>query len=187
MVGRHTASEGGTIMRVSRSIAAILCAVPLAACAVVGPEFDRAMDDAPAFTCAEPPTFLVLAPGGRSWIPFEGATLASGTEVLAMPPGSGNFTHVVLIGESGGPGAMRVAVPDTFGRGDRGRTLRWREARRQWTAPNIGTALHNPAGVRIAMIEGEVRIDHVCFKSYLRTRTPRPPGEREARGGTPAH
>ena len=34
-------------MRVSRGIAAILCAAPLAACAVLGPVIDRAMDDAP--------------------------------------------------------------------------------------------------------------------------------------------
>ena len=164
-------------MRVSRGIAGTLCAAPLAACAVIGPVRDRAMDDAPAFACAEPAAFLVLAPGGRSWIPFDGATIAAGTEVLAMPPGPGNFTHVVLTGDGGGSGAMRVAVPDTFGRGDRGRTLRWREARRRWIVPNIGTALHNPAGVRIAMIAGAVRIDRVCFKSYLRTPVPRPPEE----------
>ena len=174
-------------MRVRRGIAAILCAAPLAACALVGPELDRAMDDAPAFACAEPPAFLVLAPDGRSWVPFDGATIAAGTEVLAMPPGPGNFTHVVLTGDGGGSGAMRVAVADTFGRGDRGRTLRWREARRRWTVANIGTAVHHPAGVRIAVLEGEVRLDRVCFKSYLRTPVPRPPEEGEARHDEPAH
>lgn len=174
-------------MRASRGIASILCALPLGACAVAGPEFDRAMDDAPAFACAEPAAFLVLAPGGRSWQPFAGNRIAAGTEVLALPAGAGNFTHVVLTGESGGAGAMRLDVPDAFGRGDRGRTLRWREARQRWIAPNIGTAVHNPAGVRIAVIEGEVRIDRVCFKSYLRTRTPRPAAEGEARREEPAH
>jgi hypothetical protein len=164
-------------MRVSRGIAAILCAAPLAACAVIGPVRDRAMADAPASACAEPAAFLALAPDGRSWLPFEGATIAAGTEVLAMPAGAGNFTHVVLTGDSAGAGAMRVAVPDAFGRGDRGRTLRWREARQRWTVGNVGTALHNPAGVRIAMLEGAVRIDRICFKSYLRTPVPRPPEE----------
>ena len=53
-------------MRVSRGIAAILCAAPLAACAVVGPELDRAMDDAPSLACAEASGFLILAPGSRS-------------------------------------------------------------------------------------------------------------------------
>jgi hypothetical protein len=172
-------------MRASRGIAAILCALPLGACAVAGPEFDRAMDDAPAFACAEPAAFLVLAPGGRAWQPFEGNRIAVGTEVLALPAGAGNFTHVVLTGESGGAGAMRLDVPDAFGRGDRGRTLRWREARQRWIAPNIGTAVHNPAGVRIAVIEGEVRIDRVCFKSYLRTRTPAAAEEGQA-GHAPA-
>ena len=174
-------------MRVSRGIAAILCAAPLAACAVAGPEFDRAMDDAPALACAQPPAFLVLAPGGRSWVPYEGVSIATGTEVLAMPSAAGNFTHVVLTGESGGGGAMRIAVGDTFGRGDRGRTLRWREPRQSWTVANIGTAVHHPAGDRIAVLEGEVRIDRVCFKSYLRTRTPRPTEEGEASRGEPAH
>lgn len=174
-------------MRASRGIAAILCALPLGACAVAGPEFDRAMDDAPAFACAEPAALLVLAPGGRAWQPFGGNRIAAGTEVLALPAGAGNFTHVVLTGESGGAGAMRLDVPDAFGRGDRGRTLRWREARRRWIAPNIGTAVHNPAGVRIAVTQGEVRIDRICFKSYLRTRTPRPPEEGEERHEPAAH
>ena len=174
-------------MRVSRRIAAIVCVIPLGSCAVFGPELDRAMDDAPASACAEPAAFLVMAPDGRSWVPHDGATIAAGTEVLAMPPGAGNFTHVVLTGDGGAAGAMRVAVPDAFGRGDRGRTLRWREARQRWTVANIGTASHNPAGVRIAMLEGAVRIDRVCFKSYLRSPVPRPPEEGGARHDEPAH
>jgi hypothetical protein len=164
-------------MRVSRGIAAILCAAPLAACAVIGPVRDRAMADAPAFACAERPAFLMRTVDGRAWIPFEGTMIGAGTEVLAMPAGAGNFTHVVLTGDGGGAGAMRVAVPDTFGRGDRGRTLRWRERRLSWTVANIGTALHNPAGVRILVLEGAVRIDRICLKSYLRTPVPRPPEE----------
>jgi len=171
-------------MRVSRGIAAILCAAPLAACAVAGPELDRAMDDAPAFACAERPDFLMRRVDGGAWLPFEGTMIGAGTEVLAMPAGAGNFTHVVLTGNSHGAGAMRVAVPDAFGRGDRGRTLRWRETRLRWTVANIGTAVHNPAGVRILVLEGAVRIDRVCFKSYLRTPVPRPPEEgREAHDG----
>jgi hypothetical protein len=174
-------------MRVSRGIAAILIAAPLAACAVVGPELDRAMDDAPAVACAERPAFLMRTVDGSAWIPFEGTMIGAGTEVLAMPAGPGNFTHVVLTGDSHGAGAMRVAVPDTFGRGDRGRTLRWRETRQRWTVANIGTALHNPAGVRIAVLEGAVRIDRVCLKSYLRTPVPRSPEEGQERHDEHAH
>ena len=174
-------------MRVGRGIAAILCAAPLAACAVIGPVRDRAMNDAPASACAEPAAFLSLPPGGSAWVPFEGASLTPGTEVLAMPRGPGDFTHVVLTGDSPGAGAMFVDVADVFGRGDRSRTLRWREARRRWTIANIGTALHNPAGVRIYMIEGELRLDRVCFKSYLRTPVPRPPEAGEARQAPHAH
>jgi hypothetical protein len=174
-------------MRVSRGIAAILWAAPLAACAVAGPELDRAMDDAPALACAERPAFLMRTVDGRAWIPFEGTMIGAGTEVLAMPAGAGNFTHVVLTGDSQGAGAMRVAVPDALGRGDRGRTLRWRETRLRWTLANIGTALHNPAGVRILVLEGAVRIDRVCFKSYLRTPAPRPPAEGQAGDDEHAH
>jgi len=174
-------------MRVSRGIAAILCAAPLAACAVIGPELDRAMDDAPAFACAEPSGFLILAPGGRSWVPFAAAAIPAGTEILALPGGTGSYTHVVLTGDSAGAGAMRVAVPDSIGRGDRGRILRWQGPRQRWTIANIGTAVHHPAGVRIAVLEGEVRLDRVCFKSYLRTPVPRPPQEGEARPDAPAH
>lgn len=174
-------------MRVSRGIAAILCAAPLAACAVAGPELDRAMDDAPAFACSEPAALLILAPGGRSWQPFEGNVIAAGTEVLALPAAAGNFTHVVLTGDGGAAGAMRLDVPDVFGRGDRGRNFRWREARQRWIAPNIGTALHNPAGVRIRVMEGEVRIDRVCFKSYLRTPVPRPHEDGHKRQDEHAH
>lgn len=174
-------------MRVSRGIAAILAALPLAACAVAGPEFDRAMDNAPAFACAEPAALMIKTPDERSWVPYGAASIPAGTEVLALPAAAGNFTHVVLVGDGGAAGAMSVLVPDAFGRGDRGRTLRWREARRRWVLPNIGTAGHNPAGVRIHVLEGEVRIDRVCFNSYLRTRTPRPPEEGEERHDEPAH
>jgi hypothetical protein len=174
-------------MRGSRGIAAILGAASLAACAVVGPEFDRAMDDAPSVACADSSAFLVLAPDGRSFVPFGAATIPAGTEVLALPGGTGSYTHVVLTGDSAGAGAMRVAVPDSMGRGDRGRTLRWRAPRQSWTVANIGTAVHHSAGVRIAVVEGEVRLDRVCFKSYLRTPVPRPPEDGEARHDAPAH
>ncbi|HVQ07517.1 MAG TPA: hypothetical protein VMS43_03695 [Allosphingosinicella sp.] len=174
-------------MRVSRGIAAILCAAPLAACAVAGPVLDRAMDDAPTVACTERPAFLRRTVDGRAWIPFEGTMIGAGTEVLAMPAQAGNFTHVVLTGDGGAAGAMRVAVPDLFGRGDRGQTRRWREARQRWTVDNIGTALHNPAGVRIAVLEGSVRIDRVCFKSYLRTPVPRPPDEGQEPHDAHAH
>jgi hypothetical protein len=85
---------------------------------------------------------------------------------------------VVLTGSTPGAGAMRVMVPDRFVRGDRGRTLRWHQPRQRWTVPNIGTSVHNPAGVRISVLEGEVRIDQLCFKSYIRRPNPPPPEER---------
>lgn len=120
-------------------------------------------------------------------MPFGAAAIPAGTEILALPGGTGSYTHVVLTGDSPGAGAMRVAVPDSMGRGDRGRTLRWQGPRQSWTVANIGTAVHHPAGVRIAALEGEVRIDRVCFKSYLRTPVPRPPEEGETHHDEPAH
>jgi hypothetical protein len=72
-------------MRISRGIAAILCAAPLAACAVAGPEFDRAMDDAPSVACAEASAFLILAPDGRSFVPYGAATVPAGPRSWRCP------------------------------------------------------------------------------------------------------
>lgn len=165
-------------MQVSRRAAAILGALPLGACAVTGPLFDRSMEDAPTFACARPLTFFIRGPDGRSLIPYSAVSIPAGTEVMALPGGAGDFTHVVLTGSTPGAGAMRVMVSDRFARGDRGRTLRWHAPRQRWTVPNIGTAVHNPAGVRIAVLEGEIRIDQLCLKSYIRRPAPPPPEER---------
>ncbi len=111
--------------------------LPLAACAVLGPVADADMEDAPYQACARfagaamPDTpaapecvaVQVRQAGGR-WQPFTG-TLSAGDELLAIPSAApqcthGNYTHFVLEGSSAA-GAMRIAVSDGFGRGDRRR------------------------------------------------------------------
>ena len=177
-------------MRLGRRVVFLCGILPLASCAVLGPVTDADMEDAPHQACArfagaEPPeagqcVTVQVRPAGGRWQAFSG-TLSAGDELLALPSAApqcthGNFTHFVLEGSSDA-GAMHVAVPDGFGRGDRGRSFAWREPRSRWTADNIGTSLHIPAGARVSVTEGEVRLSSACFKSYTHYRIPRPHGE----------
>jgi hypothetical protein len=171
-------------MRVGRRVILSLGILPLAACAVVGPVVDAGMEDAPYQACARfadapsdaPQCVSVqVRPAGGRWQPFTG-TLSAGDELLAVPSAApqcahGNYTHFVLEGASDA-GAMRVAVPDGFGRGDRGRSFAWHQPRTRWTADNIGATLHIPAGARVSLSEGEVRVATACFKSYTHYRIP---------------
>ncbi len=171
-------------MRLGRRVIALFGIVPLASCAVLGPVVDADMEDAPYEACADfagtqagaPQCVSVqVRPAGGPWQPFAG-TLSAGDELLALPSGApqcthGNYTHFVLEGASDS-GAMRVAVPDPFGRGDRGRSFAWREPRTRWTADNIGTTLHLPAGARVSLSEGQIRLSSACFKSYTGYRIP---------------
>lgn len=173
-------------MRVRRA-AALTGIIPLAACAVLGPVADAGMADAPYQACAHfagapadaPQCVSVqVRPAGGQWQPFAG-TLSAGDELVAIPSAAphcahGNYTHFVLEGASAA-GAMRVAVPDGFGRGDMGRSFAWHEPRRRWSADNIGTAVHIPAAARVTVSQGEVRLTSACFKSYTHYRIP---GER---------
>jgi len=176
-------------MRVRRRFTALIGILPLAACAVLGPVADSGMTDAPYQACARfadstapadgPQCVSVqVRPGGGQWAPFAG-TLAAGDELLAIPSAApscahGNYTHFVLEGSSA-VGALRIDVPDGFGRGDRGRSFAWHEPRGRWTADNIGSAVHIPAAARVTVSEGEVRLTSACFKSYTHYRIP---GER---------
>jgi len=171
-------------MRVGRRVILSLGIMPLAACAVIGPVVDADMEDAPYEACArfaEAPAAapqcvsVQMRPAGGQWQPFTGA-LSAGDELLAVPSAApqchhGNYTHFVLTGSSEG-GAMQVAVPDTFGRGDRGRSFAWREPRTRWTADNIGATLHTPAGARVSLTQGQIRLSAACFKSYTGYRIP---------------
>lgn len=178
-------------MRIGRRVIAFTAILPLGACAVLGPVTDADMEDAPYQACArfaEPApadqcVAVQVRPAGGRWQPFTG-TLVAGDELLAVPSAApscthGNYTHFVLEGESQA-GALRVAVPDAFGRGDRGRSFAWREPRTRWTADNIGTVVHTPAGARVSLTEGEIRLSSACFKSYTRFRIPRPQNEAAA-------
>ncbi len=178
-------------MRIGRRVIVFIAIMPLAACAVLGPVADADMEDAPYEACARfadaPPADQCVAvqvrPAGGRWQPFTG-TLSAGDELLAVPSAAprcnhGHYTHFVLEGESGA-GAMRIAVPDGFGRGDRGRDFAWREPRTRWTADNIGSVVHLPAGARVSLTEGQVRLGSACFKSYTRYRIPRAGNEAEA-------
>lgn len=165
-------------MRIGRPVILSLGIMPLAACAVLGPVVDAGMDDAPYRACvtfAAAPTAAAQCVSVRvrsasgQWGPF-GGTLSAGEELVAIPSGTpqcahSNYTHFVLEGSSEA-GAMRVAVPDAFGRGDRGRSFAWRRPQTRWTADNIGTAQHLPAAARVTVSEGEVRLTSACFKSY---------------------
>lgn len=194
-------------MRVGRRVILSLGILPLASCAVVGPVVDAGMESAPYEACARfagaraeaapaegataeaaaPQCLTVtIRPAGGQWQPFTGA-FSAGDELLAMPSAApqcnhGNFTHFVLTGSSDS-GAMRVAVPDIFARGDRGRSFAWRTPRDRWTADNIGTVLHTPAGARVYLTEGQVQLSTACFKSYTRYQIPREGGEAAAAEG----
>jgi len=178
-------------MRIGRRDVALFGALfgimPLASCAVLGPVVDAEMEDAPYQACArfaevqsqaaEQCVTVQVRPAGGRWQPFTG-TLSAGDDLLALPSAApqcnhGNFTHFVLDGSSDA-GAMRVAVPDGFGRGDQVRTFAWRESRTRWAADNIGSTNHMPAGARVSLTEGQVRLSSVCFKSYTHYRIPRP-------------
>jgi hypothetical protein len=179
-------------MRISRRVARVISILPLGSCALVGPLADRDMERAPYEACASfapaPATETEASPqclavlirdAGGDWRPFSSGSLRAGDELLATPSAApacqhGNFTHFVLTGSAQGGGVMRVAVPDVFTRGDLGRTLSWRGSRRSWAVGNIGAALHLPAGVRVSLVEGEVRLDRACLKSYTRWRLPPP-------------
>jgi hypothetical protein len=167
-------------MRIGRRTILSLGILPLAGCAVVGPVVDAGLEDAPYRACvtfAEAPaaapqcvSVRVRAARGQ-WGPFNG-TLNAGEELLAIPSGTpqcahSNYTHFVLEGSSDA-GAMRVAVPDAFGRGDRGRSFAWTRPRTRWTADNIGTSQHLPAAARVMVSQGEIRLTSACFKSYVR-------------------
>ena len=180
-------------MRVGRGVVFLTMILPLAGCAVLGPVVDAGMEDAPHQACARfgeavPPeagqcVTAQVRPAGGSWQRFTG-TLSAGDELLALPSAApqcthGNFTHFVLEGSSDA-GAMRVAIPDGFGRGDRGRSFAWRAPRSRWAADNIGTTLHIPAGARVSVTEGRVRLSSACFRSYSHYRVPRPHGAAEA-------
>lgn len=180
-------------MRFGRRVILSLGIVPLASCAVIGPVVDADMEDAPYQACTSfadaPPQAspqiaqcltVTMRPAGGQWQPFTG-TLAAGDELLALPSGTpqcshGNYTHFVLEGESDS-GAMRVAVADPFGRGNMGRSFRWRAPRTRWTADNIGTTVHTPGAVRVWLGEGQVRLRSACLKSYTYYRIPRPRSE----------
>jgi hypothetical protein len=167
-------------MRVSRRAILFLGILPLAGCAVLGPVTDPNLTNAPYQACArfgEPTTVVPpqcvsvrLKSAGGQWGAFNG-TVSAGEELLAIPSGTpqcahNNYTHFVLEGSSDS-GAMRIAVPDAFGRGDRGRSFRWRTPQTRWTADNIGTAQHLPAGARVMVSEGQVRLTSACFRSYV--------------------
>jgi hypothetical protein len=178
-------------MRVGRRVIFLTGIVPLAACAVLGPVVDADMDHAPYEACVQfvgapmPDNIATseclaaqVRPAGGQWGPFTN-TLSAGDELLLVPSAAprcnhGNYTHFVLEGSSDA-GAMRIAVPDGFGRGDRGRTFAWHEPRSRWTADNIGTTLHIPAGARVSVSAGQLRLTSACFKSYIHYRIP---GER---------
>ena len=169
-------------MRVSRRSILVLGIIPLAGCAVLGPVTDPNETNAPYQACARiaeaPPAAAPAAPqcvslrlraASGQWGAF-GGTVSAGEELLAIPSGTpqcahSNYTHVVLEGSSDS-GAMRIAVPDAFGRGDRGRSFAWRTPRARWTADNIGTALHLPTAARVMVSEGQVRLSSLCFRSY---------------------
>ncbi len=146
-----------------------------AGCAVLGPVTDPNETNAPYQACARiaeaPPAAAPCCPAMRE--PRSAPRAASGARSAAPSPPArscspfprtpqcahSNYTHVVLEGSSDS-GAMRIAVPDAFGRGDRGRSFAWRTPRARWTADNIGTALHLPTAAVLAREGGP--LSSVC-------------------------
>ena len=170
-------------MSSKRSVASLLALAPLAACVLAGPLADRQMDDAPyaactRFTAEGAPTgqiqcFTLLERGPNGgFVPRASTRLQAGDEVFAAKssaPGCTNaYSHLVVGGDTTGPGEMRIDVPDAVGRGTIGRTVDWEEARtgRRWAVADIDTPLHLPGGVRLELLEGEVHLTSLCYKSY---------------------
>jgi hypothetical protein len=170
-------------MTSKRSAMTLLALVPLASCALVGPLVDRQMDDAPYSACTrfasdtspagQIQCFALLERGPNGgFVPRASAHLEAGDEVFAAKstaPGCQRaFSHLVVGGDTTGPGEMTIEVNDAVGRGAIGRTVDWEEARagRRWAVSDIDTPLHLPNGVRLHMLEGEVHLTSLCYKSY---------------------
>jgi hypothetical protein len=158
----------------------------LSACMFVGPIVDPSLKDAPYAACstfaadsaataeAEPAqcfTLLQRGPNG-GMVARASNQLRAGDEVLAVkssaPACQGEFTDMIVSGDTTGPGEMRLEVVDAVGRGSVGRTVRWGESRtgRRWTVGDIDSTLQIPGTVRLHLLEGEVRLSGLCWKSY---------------------
>jgi len=169
-------------MRQPSRLAAALPAAALAGCALAGPVADPAMTDAPYAACHRfapapgAPRCITLLTGGEhvSGVDLAAGRLRAGDRLRGMLTGgegcpSAYFTHLTLEGASDGPGAMRVAAHDAIGRGTVAETFDWDEAGpRRWAHDGIGSPLFLPASFSVEMVEGEVSLDQVCFKSYER-------------------
>ena len=156
-------------MRGLRRALFLFLAVPLASCSLLGSVTDRSMEHAPFSACTrfghgpgEGPQCLVMVerrPDG-SLSAFARDTVRAGDELLATlsaaPQCQGNFTHVMLAGNAAGPGALHLAVPDAFGRGDVGRDLSLGRGRA--ASLDSEQCRHAPctipAGLRIAVARG---------------------------------
>ena len=157
----------------------------LSACMFVGPIVDPSLKDAPYAACSsfgsEPATidvqpaqcFTLLQRGPDGGMVARASNeMRAGDEVLAVkssaPECQGAFTDLTLSGDATGPGEMRLEVADAVGRGIVGRTARWQESRtgRRWTLGDIDQTLHIPGTVRLHLLEGEVRLSSLCWKSY---------------------
>lgn len=164
-------------------LTSFMLAAALGGCALAGPVLDPGMEDAPFAACyrfdaaADTPQCFTLVTEG-SYV--SGADLGSGRLVagdrlrgmLSGAPGcpAAYFTHLTVSGDTSGAGAMRVEAHDAIGRGSVGDDFRWREARagRHWVVDGIGSPVINPASFSIALSEGEVQLNHICFRSYER-------------------
>ena len=158
----------------------------LSGCMFVGPIVDPSLKDAPYSACStfnsdaaasnEPGpaqcfTLLQRGPNG-GMVARTSNELRAGDEVLAVksaaPACAGEFTDLTVSGDTTGPGEMRLEVADAVGRGIVGRTARWQESRtgRRWTVGDIDSTLHIPGTVRLHLLQGEVRLSSLCWKSY---------------------
>ena len=158
----------------------------LSACAIAGPILDPSLKNAPYAACssfavdaavptdAEPAQCFSLLQRGANggMVPRSSNALRAGEEVLAVkssaPGCQGAFTDLTVSGDTTGPGEMRLEVVDAVGRSSVGRTVRWQETRtgRRWTVGDIDQTLHIPGTVRLHLIEGDVRLSSLCWKSY---------------------
>ncbi len=161
----------------------LLALVPLTACVLAGPLVDRQMDDAPYAACTrfvpdgavagQIQCFALLERGpSGGFVSRASSHLQAGDEVFAVksaaPECTRAFSHLVVGGDTVGPGEMTIEVPDAVGRPAIGRNVDWEEARtgRRWAVADIDTPLHIPNGVRLHLLEGEVHLTSLCYKSY---------------------
>lgn len=155
-------------------------ALAVSACSVVGPLTDRDLSKAPDLACTRLPaiadapqclTLFTRGAGGETQ-PWTDGHLSAGDRVFAVKSSDAacqiEYDNLLLVGDTAGPGRMRLGFADAIGRSDIVEDFQWKRARteRRWVLRDVDTPYHIPGTARIEMIEGDARISRVCIGGY---------------------